>query len=509
MPAANNKRIVTNTIALYVRMAISMFVSLYTSRVILEYLGVLDFGIYSVVGGITAFFGFINSSMSNASSRFLSVAIGKQSSREINLIFNSSIIIHLIIAGIFVLFAETIGLWYVANKLVLPDGYHSAAMIVYQFTIAGAILSIMQTPFSAMIISYERMSIYAYLEILNVCLKLGIVYMLGMYSTNRLEIYAGLLFLATVLICTINFLYCRLNFPDSRLCKLSSREYIRPMLSFSTWSLLGDVGYTVRQNGSNIVMNLFFGPIVNAANGIAMTVQGVIMALANNLTTALRPPIIKEIACGNRNYASKMIESCSILSLLLMGLLIGPLVLNMDDILKWWLVNVPDYTLHFTNICLLSGCVSNVSNVIYIGLQADAIIRRINLVRFVVYMLTLPSLYILLKLNFRPEISYWIIFISLMITTGYSVIILKRNFIDFNTKEFCFRITMLTLITVTIGFFIHEFISFNNKLNSFIVSSSIYIVLYLIISYIIVLNDRERNLIKQLSNLALIKFKNG
>lgn len=509
MSISDNKRIAKNTMALYVRMAISMIVSLYTSRVILEYLGVTDYGVYSVVGGITSMFSFINSSMSNTSARYLSAAIAGGDAKEVNIVFNSSLIIHLFIVLLFVLFAETIGLWFVLHKLLLPHGYHVTANIVYQFTIGMAVVSIMQTPYNAMIISQERMSIYAYIEILNVLLKLGVVFLLSFYTTNRLEIYAGLLMLIQFVIFLICFFYCRKRFADSKLKWLTTSSYIRPMFSFSTWNLLGDIGYTLRQNGSNIVMNLFFGPVVNAANGIAMTVQGTIMALASNVTTALRPPIIKEIVSGNRLYASKMMESGAILSLLIMGGLIGPLIMNMNVILKWWLVNVPIYTLHFTNICLLSGCIANVSNVLYIGLQADIKIKSTNIVRFVVYLLTLPILYVLLKMNFNPEIAYWIIFASLIVTTGYSAIILKKNFREFNLVGLSYRILMLTLIASVSVLLITETLVIGHEFLLVVTRTLIYLVAYIGLSYVIVLNKSERVMIDKFANIIISKLRYG
>ncbi len=341
MASDSNKRIAKNTLALYLRMLLSVVVSLYTSRVVLQVLGVNDYGVYGVVGGVVGMFGFLNSAMSSATSRFLNFAMGKGDEAELKDTFNGALLIHLGIAIVVVLIAETVGLWLLCNKIVIPEGRMQAAHVVYQCSVFGSFLSITQVPYSAVIVAHEKMDIYAYIELLNVGLKLAIVYLITIAVWDKLIVYSLLMLSVSVLIIFIYRFYCIRNYKESHIHLTFNKNIIKPMMGFSVWNMLASCGYSLRVYGSNIVLNMFFGTIVNAAGGIAATVQSVLMGFAGNITTAARPQIITTYATGNFQRMNTLILSVVRLNLFLVGLVTIPVFINAPYILKLWLGNIP------------------------------------------------------------------------------------------------------------------------------------------------------------------------
>lgn len=293
-----DKRIAKNAVMLYVRMFLTMIVGLYTSRVVLAVLGVEDYGTYGVVGGIVAMIGFLNSSMSGATSRFLTFELGKGDEKRLADTFSSALIIHIGIALLVLILAETVGLWFLCNKLVIPEGRMPAAHWVYQLSIASAMIWITQSPYNATIIAHERMDVYAYVEILNAVLKLLIVYLLSIGNFDKLILYATLVFLVSVLIRLIYRIYCVRHFSESHLHWVWDKSILKPMLVYSGWNLYGALCLTTRQQGTNFLINIFFGVVFNAASSVATTIQGVVKGFTYSSTFAFRPPIIKAYAQG-------------------------------------------------------------------------------------------------------------------------------------------------------------------------------------------------------------------
>ena len=295
---STNKRIAKNTLMLYVRMIISTLVILYTSRVVLNTLGVDDYGIYNVVGGIVAIFSFLNSSMSGATSRFLTYEMGCNNGK-LSKIFSSALYIHIGIAILILVAAETVGLWFMNNKLVIPDDRMFAAHVVYQCSVISMMVTVTQVPYNASIIAHEKMDVYAYIELLNVFLKLGIVFILMIGRFDKLILYAILVLVVSILIAAIYRIYCTKKFSECHLSGSPDMQIIKPMLSFSGWDLFGNMSVSVRQQGTSIILNMFYGPALNAAIGLANSVQNVILSFANNVIMAFRPQIIKQYAEQN------------------------------------------------------------------------------------------------------------------------------------------------------------------------------------------------------------------
>ena len=299
MPVENTKRLAKNTIALYFRMLLSMVVSLYTSRIVLNTLGVEDYGIYNVVGGVVAMFGFLNASMSGATARFLSFELGKGNFLRLKKTFSSALIIHIGIALIILIIAETLGLWFLNHKLVIPADRIDAAQWAYQFSILSTLITITQAPYNASIIAHEKMTIYAYVEILNVTLKLLVVYLLVIGNFDKLILYSFFIFTVSTLIALIYRLYCIRHFNECRFHWIWDTSILKPMLSFSGWDLYGNMSVTVKQQGLNMLLNIFWGPLLNSANGVATSVQGAILGFSSNIITAAKPQIIKSYAESN------------------------------------------------------------------------------------------------------------------------------------------------------------------------------------------------------------------
>lgn len=425
---ANNKTIAKNVIFLYIRMALSMVVSLYTSRVILDVLGVSDYGIYSLVAGVVVMFTFLNVSMSSATSRFLAFEIGKDEQNNINKVFANALAVHLIIALFVGLLLETVGLWLLNEKLVIEDGRMSAAQVVYQLSVLSTLVGITQVPYNAALIAHERMGVYAYVELANVLLKLGIVYLLSIGNFDKLILFAILTFIVALLIMMTYRIYCIRHFKECRTRPSMERAIFRPMLSYAVWGLYGDGCYSLRQHGTNILLNMFFGPVVNAANGLATTVLNVVSGFSQNVLTAFRPQIIKSFASGDFKRMEQLLIYASKYSLLLIGIMTIILCLEMDYILQLWLVNVPQYTPWICRIILISFCVVTCSFVSSAGIQASGNVKYQS---FIIGSISvfgiLPCTYVCLKLGFSPYSAYITYCVFTILMYACSLYILQRQ----------------------------------------------------------------------------------
>ncbi len=429
--SANNKRIAKNTIALYVRMLFSMCVKLYTSRVVLNTLGVVDYGISGVVGGVVAMFSFLNTSMASATSRFLTFEIGSGTPDKLRDTFSCAFWLHAIIAFIILILSETIGLWFVANKLVIPTERMFAAHCIYQLSILSMIISILQVPYSALIMSREKMGIYAGIEILHVSLKLIIVFLLLWFNFDKLILYGILLTLITIFISIIYRIYCHLHFNESRIRFVWRPDIMRPMMSFSGWDLYGNMSVIARTQGVNILLNMFFGPIMNAAATVATQVQGAIMTFAANVLTAVRPQIIKQYAQGNKEHMIALIRNATKINFLLLLFISIPVMAEMDFILDIWLVDVPKHAATFCIYTLLFNFFASMSSVIVTGVHATGNIKRPSLINGTLYLLVIPISYLSFKCGGEAWISYLFNVIAVfigMLSNAYTLHLYVKEF---------------------------------------------------------------------------------
>ncbi|MCX8531516.1 oligosaccharide flippase family protein [Chryseobacterium luquanense] len=446
----SNKRIAKNTLVLYFRMIISMTISLYTSRVILNTLGVEDFGIYNVTGGVVLMFGFFNGAMTSATQRFLSYEIGKNNFVGLKKVFNATQIIHIGIAVIIFVLAETLGFWFVKTYLVIPVERLTAAIWVYHFSVLAFIISILQVPYDALIIAHERMKVYAYVSIIEVILKLIIVFILTWIAFDKLKLYGILVFCVILFITCIYIIYTRKNFKESKFEVVKDDKLYKTLIKYSSWSLFGNLAFVAKGQGINIILNIFFGPMVNAAQAIANQVQATVQGFVTNFQLAVNPQIVKSYASEEKDYLTTLLFRSAKLSFFLMYLLSLPIILEIEQILRLWLKIVPEQAFIFTILTLVVILITCITGPLTASIQATGKIAVYQSVGGTLQMLILPISYILLKYFLNPIIplcvTIFIETIALFIcvffsskSVGFSV----RHFL----KEIIFKNFLIVILT--------------------------------------------------------------
>lgn len=431
----NNKRIAKNTLLLYFRMFFSMAISLYTSRIVLNALGFEDYGIYNVVGGVVAMFSFLNASMSGAASRFLTFQLGKGDYDALKKNFGVAKTIHLFIAILVILLAETIGLYFLNYKLVIPESRIYAANIVFQCCILSTFFTITQVPYTACIMSHEKMTVYAVLEIVNTGLKLVAVFLLVLGS-DKLVLWGVLTAGITIFISMFYRIYCWLNHLESRSKFSVETNIMKSMLNFSGWDLYGNLSVMAQRQGVNMLLNLFFGPIMNAAVGIATNVQSSVMALSSNLVVAMRPQIVKRYACGEIESMLKLLDGVSKLAFLLISVLTIPLIVEIDYVLSLWLGKVPKHASQICVYVLLFNIFANQSTILVSVIHATGKIFRLSFVNGTLYLLVIPVSYV----SFKFGGGYWTSFlfnvIAVFLGVLYSAWTIQLYIPSFSFKAF-------------------------------------------------------------------------
>lgn len=398
----NSKRIAKNTLYLYVRMAVLMLVSLFTSRVVLDKLGVEDFGIYNVVGGVAVLFTFFSSSLTNASQRFLTLGLGRRDLRQTNKVFNQHLIFYaLIVVGVLLL-AETVGLWLVRSKLVIPADRLFAAMCVYQFTVASFCLTLLGIIFNSLIIAHEEMNVYASLSIFEGGARLGIAYILSTVHADRLILYGFLMFLVTFALQLSYMLYCLRHYAECRFRFVWDKSLLKETNALVGWNIVGTAVYAVNDSGVNILLNLFFGPAVNAARALSFQVSGAIGNLATNFFTSVQPQMMKSYAAGDYTYLMTLFYNSSKYSFLLLWMLCLPLSFTCREVLGFWLVEVPEYADVFIFWVLACSLVNSLNNPVWTVALAVGRLKRYILVGSGVSLLIFPISYVALKSGGLP-----------------------------------------------------------------------------------------------------------
>lgn len=407
--AENSKRIAKNTLLLYVRTLFGMIVGFYTSRVLLKTLGVEDLGIYNVVGGVVTMFGFLSSSLSGATQRYITVGLGYGDMLRLNKLFSITLSIHLVFAVIIIVLAETIGLWFLMNKMQIPVDRMNAALWVYQGSIVTTVIMIISVPYKAAIIAHERMNIFAYLSILETVLKLGILFLLPCFSVDNLILYAILIVISQLFMRICYKCYCNKYFEETMYNWIWDKTLFKEILVYTGWTLNGNlavIGYT---QGLNILLNLFFSPVVNAARSIAVQVDAGVRVFCSNFQTALNPQLTISYTQGNYAYMHQLMVLSSKFSCYLVLFLSLPVIFEVTFILECWLTVVPDYTAVFVRIILLSSMLSAIANPIIISIHATGNIRYFQIVEGSILLSIVPLSYLLLKFtNVPPQSVFWV-----------------------------------------------------------------------------------------------------
>lgn len=446
---SEQKTIAKNTIFLYIRMIVVMAVSLYTSRVVLDKLGVDDYGIYNIVGSVVVAFVFVQYSLTSATQRFLSYSKGAKD-QNTSSVFSTSIIIHLIILAIVLLILETVGVWFFNNVIKIPECRKSAAAIVYQLSVLTFCFNLLRIPYNALIVSNERMSIYAYISIFDVILKLVIVYLLTVTMTDKLVLYAFLMMIVTLLITIVYYTYCNFQLKDDcRLRLVFDLKQIKEQFAFSFWNLFGGVSRIATSEGPNYFMNIFLGVRINAAMGIAKQVSQTVYGFTSNFQTAFNPQIVKAYASGENDYLFNLIYRTSKLSFLLIYVISVPLILCSKNVLNVWLTIVPDYTQSFCVLILIAQLLAAISSPFWMAAHAIGDIRNYQLIISSFGYLMIPISWAVLVMGFEP---YWILaFQSVLniIVLVYRVNYLKQK-IGFPAKDFYISVVFKYLVLIPV-----------------------------------------------------------
>lgn len=503
---SKGKRIVKNTLMLYVRMILTMVISLFTSRVVLQTLGIEDYGIYNVVGGIVSMFSFFTSSLSAAISRFITYELGRQNKEKLNLIFSTSVNVLLLISLIIIVLIEIVGVWLLNFKLNIPLDRMEAANWVIQCSIAVFVMNLICVPYSASIIAHEKMSAFAYISVLEVILKLAVAYILYVSPIDKLITYVVLLVIVSLLIRVVYGIYCSKNFEECKYKLIYDKTLLKQITGFAGWNLMGSGAYLLNTQGVNIVTNLFFGVNFNAARGIATQVEGVIKQFVTNFTTAINPQITKSYAEGNMDYMNSLVCHGAKYSYFLMLLFTIPFLYEADGIIKLWLGVVPEYAGLFLRLTMIGTLFDVLGNS-----TANAAWATGNIKRYYIYVggfgcLVFPLSYIAFSLGFPAYTSY-LIFIIVYIVLIFIKLYIIRGLLNFPVTKY-YRKVFLRIIPVSILSFIFPSIIYFNMetgLMRIICLSFISVLITLFFIYAIGLEKSERiliaNKLKQLLKL--------
>ena len=493
----NNKRIAKNTTFLYIRMFLVLLVSLFTTRVVLNALGVVDYGINNVVAGFVSMFAFLNTSMSNGVQRFYNFSLGNDDGNITN-VYNTALQIQFLLALIILFLLETIGIWYMNNKMVIPDERFTAATWVFQFSIASMLLVVMQIPYSAAIMAYEHMDFYAYISIFDVLAKLGVAYLLFIYKGDKLILYGALLFLISLIGFILNFLYCKKNFKLLRFKLTFNREMFRPMLSFSGWNVFGSFAYMIKGQGLNMLLNSYFGPIVNAARGISGMIMSAIQGFQGNIVVAFRPQLVQSYSSGDYKRVTNLFYSLSKVSYVMLAMLSIPVIIELDYILHLWLgETVPDYTKSFTILVLVNMVISALNTPVSQVVHATGRMKNYQIATSFIVCLILPISWVFLKLGYSPNSVYIISLLMTIINQVVCNVFLKRIF-PYSLWEYlreviipCFVFTLLVPI---IPLLVHSLVG--QGFVRLLITGVICVVTSLIVAYSLIFNNVEKQIVK-------------
>lgn len=496
----NNKRIAKNTILLYIRMILIMAVSLYTSRIILNALGIQDYGIYNIIGGIVILFTFINNALVTSTQRFLNFEIGKDSKEEANKVFNSSLVIHIVIAVIFIGLAETIGLAFFKNFIQIPKERINAASVVYQLSVLTTVINFLRTPYNAAIIAYEKMKIYAYISIVEVLLKLLAVYLLYLFS-DRLITYSVIITIIALIIWLIYFIYCRLRFDICKFRINFNKTHIKSIACFSGWNLFGSAANISADQGSNIILNSFFGVTVNAAVGISSQVNTAVYQFVSNFQTAFNPQIIKSYAANDKEYFISIILNTSRYSFFLLAMLALPIIVCCNSIMQIWLTDVPPYSTDFCRLMLVFSLIDALQGPLWISAQATGKIKKYQILISSIILLNIPLSYFMVYLTHNPLITITVrVFINVVAAIA-RVIFLNKLYgfpIVKYLKEVIVPCLVVFILALPIPYYLYS--SINNPIYSTIIGvSTSFLVLFILILCLGITKQEKKLIMNRLS----------
>lgn len=494
-PGNRNKRIVKNTLVLYLRMIVIMAVNLYTVREFLRILGVVDYGIYNVVGGVVTMFAFINNTLSTSSQRYFSIKLAEGKKDELNRWFCLNTTVFAMLALLIIFLAETVGLWFVNTQLTIPKERILAANVVYQLSLVTFAVHMFSVPYNALIIAHEKMSAFAYISIVEAGIKLLIVAMLSIVFYDKLITYGALLTLSGVAITSSYIIYCRKHFEESKLQWSWQRSEAKEIFTFSGWHFFGTMSMVIRSQGINILLNMFFNPAINAARAIAYQINTAINQLSANFFTAVKPQIYKLYAQGENDELYKLINRSTTMSVFLVSLISLPVITNTEYILSLWLKEVPDYAVIFTQLVLLNGMIDSTNGPTIAAALATGKIKRYEMCVSLLVFLNLPLSYLALELGAEPTATM-MISIAISIVSALARVWLLRSMIGISFRKY--STMFLRLFAVSMFLVIIQHVIAGEKVDNIIVlvlMSLLSIVLQTITYGLFAVNSNDRNTI--------------
>lgn len=484
-----------------------MAISLFTSRVILNTLGVEDYGIYNVVGGVVAMFGFINGSMSSATQRYITFALGKDDKNRLQKVFSTTLQIHTLIAGIIVLLGETIGLWFLYNIIQIPADRMDAAFWILQCSIMSTVIMIISVPYNADIIAHEKISAFAYISILEVILKLAIVYMLVVFPFDKLILFAFFMLAVQLLICFCYSIYCNRHFEETKYKHVCDKDLFKEMIEFAGWSMFGNLSAILYGQGLNILLNVFFGPVVNAARAVALQVQNAIQGFVGNFQMAINPQITKTYARGDMSDMHKLMFRSARFSFFLLFFLSLPVLFETNFILTIWLKTVPENTVTFLRIIICTSLIYSLANPLIIANQATGKVKKYQAVCGTILLLILPISYVCLLLG-CPAYTVFIVHFIIESVTQVARMIMLRPLIGIRLRDYFQHIYAKVLLVVAVSVFLPSLAYFNMEDNilRFLSVGTLCVISVSASAYILGLSSNERALVKAKAIAILSKF---
>ena len=450
----SNKTIAKNTLLLYVRMFLTMIIGLYTSRIVLQVLGVDNFGIYNVVGGFVYLLSYIKTGFVTATQRYMNFALGQHDEEELKRIFSNSQTIYYFFSIITLLIAESFGLWYLNNHIVIAPDRLVAANWVFQCAVLMLVVEMISIPYNTCVIAHEHMNVYAYLSILDSLLRLGNVFILMASPYDNLILYALLMLSSSCIIRLLYTVYCKRQFKECHYKFRLDKGLLKGMFIFQGWSALGTLGFTFKDQVVNIIINNILGPAVSAARAIAIQVSGVINQFASNVVTAVSPQITQRYAAGELEESRRLVYISSKFSFFLMAIVVIPLLLNLRYVLQLWLGEVPEYAYEFVIIILIGTLIATLAAPVTTALMATAKIRNFQIGISVIFLLEIPITYYLLKIGVKPYIALLPSILTQFVGVVFRFWILSRQVSGYSLWCYYFKIVLRSLLVVLLSFLI-------------------------------------------------------
>ncbi|ACT91333.1 lipopolysaccharide biosynthesis protein [Dyadobacter fermentans] len=503
----NTNRIAKNTLFLYVRMLLTMGVSFYTVRVVLETLGVVDYGLYNVVGGVVVMFSFLSSTLATASQRFFAYELGRGDHVQLQKTFSMTLSIYILVGVAIFLVAETVGLWFLNNKMNIPLGRTDSVFWVYQFSVFSFIMTMFAVPYNAAIIAHEDMKVYAYVSVVEALLKLAIVYLLVLFSSDKLKLYAVLLFGVTTATSLIYQIYCRRKYSECRYTPYWNKKLFSEIATYSGWNLIGALASALNNQGLNIVLNMFFGPTVNAARAVAYQINTAVNQFVQNFLVASRPQITKYYAQKDITKMLHLVFQTSKFSFLLLSLISIPVLIETRFILEIWLAKVPDHTILFTKLVLINTLIDCFSYPLMAAAQATGNIKRYQLIVGGVMTLNLPIAYVLLSTGLAPETVFFCSIANSIVCLALRLLIL-RQMLDLQIGVFITKVLLVSVACFALSYYTPMLITQNmsDGIVRFLVVGSLSVITTALSAYSLGLTSIEKETLSSQIKLRFSKM---